>query len=58
MVPAGGFTDDKHHVGIIQPLRRNVGEFFAGLISDLLSEDSSTCAQAYSPSADSQLDGR
>ena len=28
MVPAGGFADDKHHVSIIQALRRNVGEFF------------------------------
>jgi hypothetical protein len=58
MVPAGGFTDNEHHVGIIQALRLNIGEFFAGLINDLLSEDSSTCAQAYSPSAESQFDGR
>ena len=58
MVPAGRFANDKHHVGIIQTFRRDEVNFFAGLISDLLSEDSSTCAQAYRPSADNQFDGR
>ena len=26
MVPAGRFANDKHHVGIIQTFRRDVGE--------------------------------
>ena len=36
MVPAGGFTDNEHHVGIIQALRLDIGEFFGRVYQRLV----------------------
>ncbi|MNC62462.1 hypothetical protein D3C75_1124870 [compost metagenome] len=31
MIPAGGFTNDKHHVGVIDALWGNIGKVLAGI---------------------------
>lgn len=58
VIPTGRLTDNENDVGVIPIFRRNIGKFLAGFINELLSDDSSTCARAYSPNADNQFEGR